>query len=154
MNKAGEQSRWPFMLHDLVDQLLRQHKFDTRSLSSTFIMNKLQKNEYDKLTDLLEQFMRELADIGTLFCIIDGVALFERKEYCEQRIHLFLKAYHQTNDTNLSAVAKVLLKSTPGTNIIRGASGQVNLISEVGIFPSWTSTPSEEGIVQEIKQTK
>lgn len=58
------------------------------------------------------------------------------------------------NNPNILAAAKVLLKSTPGINIIKGASGYVNLILEVGNFPSWASTPSEERIEQEIKQTK
>lgn len=154
MNEAGEQVGGYSMLRSLIDQLLRQHMFNTRSLSSRFNMTKLQQNDYNELMNLLEWLVRELSDTVTLFCIVDGVALFERKEFWEQSAPLFLKIINLTNDPNVSAVVKVLFTSTPGTDIVRGVFEQEDLILEVGSLPSWTSTPSEERMAREMEQIK
>jgi hypothetical protein len=152
IGEAGEQVGAHSMLRSLIDQLLRQHTFDTRSLSSTFNMAKVQQNDYDELMDLLEWLVRALPNTVTLFYVVDGVVLFERKEYWEQSAPLFLKVIQLANDLNVSAVVKVLFTSTPGADIIRGAFEQENLILEVGSLPTWTATPSEERTAREMQQ--
>ncbi|KAL7904235.1 hypothetical protein GGI35DRAFT_203762 [Trichoderma velutinum] len=132
------------MLASLIDQLLRQHTFDTRSLSGSFDMVALQQNDYNELIRLFEWLVRELPNAVTLFCIVDGVALFEREEYWEKSAPVFLKMVNLSNDPTVPAVVKVLFTSSPGTDMVRGAFEQEDLILEVGNLPKWASVSSEE----------
>ncbi|UKZ53156.1 hypothetical protein TrVGV298_006948 [Trichoderma virens] len=149
-SEVGEQVGGHCMLASLIDQLLRQHTFDTRSLSSSFNMASLQQNDYNELMGLFEWLVKELPNTTTLFCIIDGVALFEREEHWGQSAPVFLKMVNLTNDPTVPAVVKVLFTSTPGTGMVRGAFEQEDLILEVGNLPRWASAPSEERMTREL----
>lgn len=143
-SEAGEHVGGHSMLASIIDQLLRQHTFDTRSLSSSFNMARLQQNDYDELLGLLDWLVKELPNTMTLFCIVDGVALFERGEYWERSAPVFLKMVNLSNDPTVPAVVKVLFTSTPGTDMVRGAFEQEDLILEVGNLLKWASVSSEE----------
>ncbi|KAL7946924.1 hypothetical protein V8C42DRAFT_319187 [Trichoderma barbatum] len=149
---AGEHIGGHFMLTSLIDQLLRQHVFDTRSLSSIFSMTRLQQNDYDELMGLFDWLVKQLPNTVTLFCVIDGVALFERAEYWAKSAPVFLKMVHLASGPAIQAVVKVLFTSTPGTDMVRGAFEQEDLILEVGKLPKSASVPSEERMARELGQ--
>ncbi|KAL7935747.1 hypothetical protein V8C35DRAFT_298145 [Trichoderma chlorosporum] len=153
-NEAGQQVGGHSMLSSLIDQLLRQHTFDTRSLSGSFNIDRLQQNDFNELLRLLEWLVKELPNTMTVFCIIDGVALFERKEHWEKSAPVFLKIVSLANDATVPAVVKVLFTSTPGTDMVRGAFEQEDLILEVGKLAKWASVPSEERMARELEQNK
>ncbi|RFU80324.1 hypothetical protein TARUN_1872 [Trichoderma arundinaceum] len=153
-SEAGEQVGGHYMLASLIDQLLRQYAFDTRPLSSIFNITKLQQNEYNELMSLFDWLVKQLPSTATLFCVVDGVALFERGEYWEQSAPVFLKIVNLVDDPTVPAVIKVLFTSTPGTDMVRGAFEQNDLILEVGSLPSLASTPSEERMARELGELR
>ncbi|KAL8309092.1 hypothetical protein RB597_009390 [Gaeumannomyces tritici] len=109
------------MLAGLIDQLLRQHAFDTRLMCSDVDIPALQAGGLDALVQLLGWLARQLPETVTLFCIIDGVYLFERDELSDEALPAFLSLIHLAGDRSVPATIKVLLMSTPGTHIVRGA---------------------------------
>ncbi|KAF3062870.1 hypothetical protein CFAM422_010313 [Trichoderma lentiforme] len=151
-SEAGEHVGGHSMLASIIDQLLRQHTFDTRSLSNSFNMASLQQNDYNELLSLFDWLVKELPNTVTLFCIIDGVALFEREEYWERSAPVFLKMVNLSNDLTVPAFMKILFTSTPGTDMVRGAFEQEDLILEVGNLLKWASAPSEERMARVLEE--
>ncbi|KAK5991956.1 hypothetical protein PT974_05351 [Cladobotryum mycophilum] len=148
--EAGEQVGGHSMLASLIDQLLQQHTFDTRPLCNDFNLTSLQQSEYDELIRLLDWLVRQFSNDITLFIVVDDVVLFERDEHWDQSAPVLSKLLSLVNDTTLPAVIKVLFTSTPGSDIVRAAFEQGDLILEVGRLPDLGSASSDERVAREL----
>ncbi|KAL8396359.1 hypothetical protein RB596_009845 [Gaeumannomyces avenae] len=139
------------MLASLIDQLLRQHAFDTRPMCSDVDIPALQAGGLDALAQLLGWLVRQLPETVTLFCIIDGVYLFERDELSDEALPAFLSLIHLAGDRSVPATIKVLLTSTPGTHVVRGAFEEEDLILRVSGLPQLGWAPSDERMIRELE---
>ncbi|KAH6617424.1 hypothetical protein F5144DRAFT_586391 [Chaetomium tenue] len=144
---VGEQA----MLHSLIDQLLRQHDFDMRSMCNSIDFAALQAGRLDTLIQLLEWLVRQLPETTTFFCIVDGVCLFERDEFQRQALPVLSSLIRLAEDTTVSTTVKVLLASTPGTDIVRGAFEEEDLILNVDGLPQLGWVPNDERMIRELE---
>ncbi|KAL8366417.1 hypothetical protein RB595_004950 [Gaeumannomyces hyphopodioides] len=149
--EAGGRIGGRAMLTSLIDQLLRQYAFDTRPMCSDVDLAALQAGGLDALTQLLGWLVRQLPETMTLFCIIDGVYLFERDEFSGEALPAFLSLIRLTEDGSVPATIKVLLTSTPGTDIVRGAFEEEDLILNVNGLPQLGWAPSDERMIRELE---
>ena len=139
------------MLTSLIVQLLRQHPFDTRPLHHDVHLAGLQEGNLDVLTKVLVWLVRQLPQTMTLLVIIDGAVLFEREEFDTEALPVFSSLLQLAADPNVPASVKVLFTSTPGTDIIRGAFEEQDLILNVDGLPRLGWPASEERMNRELE---
>jgi len=149
--EAGARVGGRAMLNSLIDQLLRQHVFDTRPMYSHVDLAALQAGKLDALIQLLGWLVRQLPETTTLFCIIDGAYLFERGEFQREALPVFLSLIRLVEDRSIPATIKLLLASTPGTDIVRGGFEEEDLILNVNGLPQLGWAPSDERMIRELE---
>lgn len=138
------------MLASLIDQLLRQWAFDTRPLHHEVNLDGLQAGDLDELKKLLGWLVRQLPPAITLFCIVDGVVLYERDEYWDDAALVLAYLLSLTADPTMQVTVKVLFASTPGPDTIRASFEEEELILNVDTLPRLAWAPSEERVVREL----
>lgn len=148
--EAGSYIGGRAMLISLIDQLLRQYTFDTRSLHRDVDFAGLQGGRLGELTKLLGWLVRRLPETITLFCIIDGIVLFEREEFEADALDVFSALLRLAGDRSISATVKVLFTSTPGTDVIRAVFEKEELILDVDGLPRLGWVPNEERMAREL----
>jgi hypothetical protein len=148
--EAGQYIGGRAMLVSLIGQLLRQHAFDTRPLHPEINLSSLQEGGVDELRKLLGWLVRQLPQTMTLFCIIDGVVLYERDEHCGDALPVLAFLLSLTADPSVSATVKVLFASTPGPATVRVSFEAENLILNVDALPRVEWTPSDERWAREL----
>ncbi|EOD43138.1 hypothetical protein UCRNP2_10165 [Neofusicoccum parvum UCRNP2] len=139
------------MLASLIDQLLRQHAFDTRPLHNDINLAALQAGSLDEQIKLLGWLVQRLPETTTLVCIVDGVVLFERPEFEDEALRVFSSLLALTADESLPAAVKVLFTSTPGTDTVRAAFEEENLILSVDGLPRLGWVPNDERLARELE---
>lgn len=137
------------MVLSLIDQLLRQYQFDTGPLHMDMDSESLQEGDVKVLTGLLTFLVRQLPPAMTVFFIIDGVVLFEREEFEEEASSIFLALIQLVADTTLMVSVKLLFTSTPGTDLVRCAFEEEDLILNVDGLPTQV-VPSEARLIREL----
>ncbi|KAN0095106.1 hypothetical protein V8E51_015817 [Hyaloscypha variabilis] len=140
------------MLTILIVQLLRQHSFDMRPLHQDIHLAGLQEGSFDMLSKLLVWLVRQLPQTMTLLVLIDGAVLFEREEFETEALPVFSSLLQLAADPSMPASVKVLFTSTPGTNIIRGAFEDENLILNVDSLPRLGLPANEERMNRELEE--
>ncbi|KAG4442565.1 hypothetical protein IFR05_001977 [Cadophora sp. M221] len=138
------------ILLSFIAQLFRHYTFDMRLLYPS-ITTRLHEYEVSVLEDLLNWMVRQLPPTITLFCIIDGVFLYEREEHCEEALPALAFVLSLTADPKVSATVKVLFTSTPGPDTIRTAFSAEDQILNVEALPQLESTPSDERLMREFE---
>ncbi|KAH0425036.1 hypothetical protein CcaCcLH18_11179 [Colletotrichum camelliae] len=138
------------MLASLIDQLLRQHTFDLRALHHEIDPNGLQGGRIEALMDLLSWLVRQLPPTTTFICIVDGVVLFEHEDFKSEALPVFQRLLALTNGPSLCANVKVLFTSTPGTQIVRGAFEEEDLLLNVHTLPQLVCPPNGERVDREL----
>ena len=139
------------MLTSLIVQLLRQHTFDTRPLHHDVNLASLQEGNLDALTKLLVWLVRQLPQTMTLLVMIDGTFVFEREEFESEALPIFASLIQLAGDPSVPASVKVLFTSTPGTDTIRSAFEEPDLILNVDGLPRLGWAPSEERMERELE---
>jgi hypothetical protein len=163
------------MLACLILQILRQHSFDlTRSppflddagnLEALSVLSAPQHggNEYgsdgsgrsvmvvDELLRVLEWLVRGLAETVTLFIIVDGVALYEREQFETEALRAFAGLLRLSDDGGTAATVKVLFTSVPGTDTVRAAFEEEDLILEVDGLSRSVIVSSEDRMGRELE---
>ncbi len=147
--EAGQYIGGRAMLLSLIGQLLREHNFDMRLLQPE-IISSLHEGQIDGLEKLLGWLVRQLPQTITLFCIIDGVVLYERDEHCGEALPALGFLLSLTVTPEVSATVKVLFASTPGPDTVRIAFQAENLILNVDALPQLEWTPNDERLVREL----
>jgi hypothetical protein len=148
-NEHGARSGGQTMVSSLLDQLLRQWEFNTEPLHNHIDFKSLRKGDIETLTGLLGVLLRQIPPEMVLFLIIDGAVLFERDEV-EDALPVFSSLIQLVADNTVGASVKLLITSTPGTNIIRGPFETEDLILNVDRLPV-LAVASEERMVRELE---
>lgn len=138
------------MISSLIDQLLRQTQFDTRFLHESVGLESIRKGSLEALVQILCFLVRQLPSAVTVFFIIDGVFLYEREEYEQNATAVFVALIQITADPSIMASVKLLFTSTPGTDVVRGAFEQDDLILNVDSLPR-LATANDERMVRELE---
>jgi hypothetical protein len=149
-SEPGARTGGHAMLLSLIDQLLRQFQFDTRPLYNYIDLGSLQEGGLEVHIELLSWLVRQLPLQITLFIIIDGAVLFEREQFEDEALAVFASLLRLVADTGVMASIKLLFTSTPGTDIIREAFEQEDLILSVDKLPC-PAMGSEERMVRELQ---
>lgn len=134
-SESGIRTGGHAMISSLIDQLLRQFQFDMSMLHRNVDLAGVQQGNLDSLTRLLVLLVRQLPSLITVFFIVDGVALFEREEYEAEAGRVFLTLVQLVVDPSIMASVKLLFTSTPGTDIVRSAFEEEDLILNVHNLP-------------------
>lgn len=144
------------MAAGLVDQLLRQHTFDTHSLFRDLPPARLEAADAEALGLLLDWLIRRLPRTVTLVCIVDGVALCERQELREEALPVLAGLLALTGDPTVEATVKVLFTSTPSPVIVKAPfkmdGGRENLIVDVKQLPPMPWAVSDERMARELER--
>lgn len=148
--EAGPYIGGHVMLASLIDQLFRQYAFDTRPLHREITLAGLQAGDPDELKTLLGWLVRQLPPTVTLFCIVDGVVLYERDEYWDEAAPVLAYLLSLTEDPTVQVAVKVLFASTPGPIEVRGPFEAEELILNVETLPRLAWAPSEERVAREL----
>ncbi|EMD86518.1 hypothetical protein COCC4DRAFT_115804, partial [Bipolaris maydis ATCC 48331] len=149
-SEPGARTGGHAMLLSLIDQLLRQFQFDTRSLYNDIDLVSLGEGGLEVPIKLLDSLVRQLPPHITLFIIIDGVVLFEREQFVDEALEVFASLIRLVVDASVMASVKVLFTSTPGTAIVRSAFEPENLILAADNLPR-PAVWSEERMVRELE---
>jgi hypothetical protein len=137
------------LLVGMIDQLLRQHEFDTGALHAEVSLPGLQARDLRELTRLLAWLVRRLPRTATLYFIVDGVAFYERDEFWDEAFDVFTQLLRLCGDETVSAAVKVLFTSTPGSDIVREGF-EDDFILNVENMSSFGWAPNEERIAREL----
>lgn len=140
------------MLTSLILQLLREHSdFDMHALSQRIDLPVLlESRDTDGLIQLLEWLVLALPRTVTLFCLIDGVVLYERHEHWEGAEPVLLCLLQLANGSPNETTVKVLFTSTPGPSIVRGAFEDEKLIINVETLPHLAVASSDARFAREL----
>ncbi|KAK8030089.1 hypothetical protein PG993_011380 [Apiospora rasikravindrae] len=141
------------MLVSMIVQLLREHRggFDMQALSQSHDLPALtQSQDTDGLICLLEWLVRALPRTVTLFCLVDGVVLYERREHWDAAKPVLVSLLDLADDPTIEATVKVLFMSTPGPPAVRGAFEEERLIVNVETFPHLAGAPSDARFAREL----
>lgn len=135
------------MLASLIDQLLRKHAFGVRVGGINIEGIKL----WDKreLIGLFVSLVQQVPETVTLVFIIDGVILYERDEM--EALDVFWCLVRLVADSSVRAAIKLLLTSTPGTDTVRAAFEQEDLILRVDGLPRLVWAPSADRMARELE---
>lgn len=143
------------MLMSMISQLLRGHPggFDMVALSHSFYLpSLLQARDDESLIRLLEWLVRALPRSLTLFCLVDGVVLYERQEHWDAAWPVLACLLRMADDPAIEATVKVLFTSTPGPPTVRSAFEDERLIVNVETLQNLAVAPSNERFARELGQ--
>ncbi|KAL4862331.1 hypothetical protein BDV12DRAFT_190492 [Aspergillus spectabilis] len=144
--EMGEDVGHNAMARSLIDQLLRQHAFDMRFLEQPVDSSIHQED----LLGLLDWLIRQLPKTQTVCCLIDGVVILERDKYEDESLPVLLRLIELVGDPAVGASIKLLLTSTPGSTIVRGAFEEEGLIMNINALSRQGLPPSEQRVAREL----
>ncbi|KAJ4322447.1 hypothetical protein N0V84_004803 [Fusarium piperis] len=135
------------MLASFIDQLLRQHAFGVR-MDGTDIKG-IELWDKKELIGLFVSLVQQVPETATLVFIIDGVILYERDDM--EAWDVFLCLVQLVADSSVRAAIKLLLTSTPGTDTVRAAFEEEDLILRVDGLPKLVWAPSADRMARELE---
>jgi len=107
------------MIRGLLKQLLERHPFDTSQLHFEINIDKLSSGDLPELCRLFSWLARRVPDTISLFCLIDGVVLYERREYSDSSSFVLNHLLEMTRDTSIRSIVKLLFTSPVPTVQLR-----------------------------------
>lgn len=107
------------IIKSLVAQLLRQQIFDTRQLHQEIDLNKVNNGDVDELCVLFRWLARRVPENVTLFCLIDGIVLYERSDYEYTMGQVLAYLLDLTRDLSIRSILKFLITSPVVTAKVR-----------------------------------
>lgn len=126
----------------LIAQLLAVGEFDIDFIHSGLWNEQLQRGSLAALCGLFRELVAQFSD-STLFCIVDGVSLFETEQWRRQMQELLRSLTLLAGDEDLGVVFKFLVNS-PG----------VSKNAKVVIPPQCCIQISEDGAEDEVAASK
>ena len=93
--------------------------------------------------------MQQVPETVTLVFIIDGVILYERDDM--EALDVFLCLVRLVADSSVRAAIKLLLTSTPGTDTVRAAFEEEDLILRMDGLPRLVWAPSADRMARELE---
>jgi hypothetical protein len=108
------------IIKNFICQLLCQFDFDTRMLASEKLDEGLIRlGNVDELCKLFRWLVSQLPQSVVLFCLLDGVVYYERKEFEDDMGFVLEKLLRISAEQNTQAGVKILLTSSSKTTYIR-----------------------------------
>lgn len=145
------------MLVSMIAQLLRGHRggFDMPALCRrhdlpTLLRPPGRADATRGLVALLEWLVRALPRARTLFCLVDGVVLYERREHWDAARPALAALLGLAGDPTVAATVKVLFTSTPGPPEVRGAFEEDGRILNVETLPRLAAAPSDARFARQL----
>ncbi|KAK8063333.1 hypothetical protein PG996_007985 [Apiospora saccharicola] len=144
------------MLVGMIVQLLRGYRsFDMQALCQshdlpTILQSREQEQDTQGLVALLEWLVRALPRTLTLFCLVDGVVLYERREHWDAARPVLASLVDLADDPTIAATVKVLFTSTPGPPEVRGAFDEERRIINVETLPHLAAAPSDARFARQL----
>jgi hypothetical protein len=107
------------IIKSLVAQLLQQQIFDTRQLHQEIDLNKVNSGDVVELCVLFRWLARRVPENVTLFCLIDGIILYERSDHEYTMGQVLAYLLELTRDLSIRSILKVLITSPGATAKVR-----------------------------------
>ena len=107
------------IIKSLLSQLLRQQAFDTRYLHHEIDMSKVNNGDVGELCVLFYWLARRVPENVTLFCLIDGIVLYERSDYEYTMGQVVAYLLDMTRELSIRCILKVLITSPIVTAKVR-----------------------------------
>lgn len=101
------------LIRSLISQLLPIQTFDLSFVDSRSYLDQIHARELGHLCDLFQRLLHQIPIYTVVFCIIDGVSLYERSEWVEDTCFVVQRLREITESPALNATFKLLLTS-PG----------------------------------------
>lgn len=99
------------ILRGLLSLLLSRYDFDSCRLSDPDEVYYLKHHDVDSLCRLFKALLGQLSRQVVIFCIIDGISLFETSDFRDDLCHEIEALGSLTRDDSLKAVLKLLITS-------------------------------------------
>ncbi|KAI9680201.1 MAG: hypothetical protein M1829_001438 [Trizodia sp. TS-e1964] len=107
------------LIRSLVTQLLCIYDFDLTFVDSYQYLDHLQSHEVDHLCDLFRQLVKQLPTGLVLFCVIDGISLYENWEWRAETCFVIRKLRELSEDPHLQALLKLLVTSPLASRLVK-----------------------------------
>ncbi|KAL9118675.1 MAG: hypothetical protein Q9187_004777 [Circinaria calcarea] len=99
------------LIRSLIAQLLTLRDFDLSFINARRYRDHLRNHDLEHLCELFRQLANQLPIDTVLFCVIDGISLFETPERWQETCFLMSKLREITEDDNFNPVFKLLITS-------------------------------------------
>ncbi|EXJ72273.1 uncharacterized protein A1O5_04777 [Cladophialophora psammophila CBS 110553] len=106
------------IIQNFICQLLCQFDFDKKLLANDVGEDRIRDGDIGKLCSLFELLVKQLPSTVVLFCLIDGIVYYERKEFVND-LGLVLVTLLKISEQSDQAAVKVLVTSPTVTTSVR-----------------------------------
>ena len=115
---CGQHTSWadPYtgvkgLLRSLIVQLISLFDFDLIFINKRTYRDQLRRHDTGQLCDLFETLLRQVPIDTTIFCVVDGISLFETDHLREETDLLVYRLRTLIEDEELNAVFKLIMTS-------------------------------------------
>jgi hypothetical protein len=143
------------MTKSFIAQLLHQHDFPVLPVNPPAIdLASLQNGDVEELLTLFRWLVRQLPEDITFFCLVDGIAYYEREEFEDPMVEVLESILALTVDDNVRAAVKLFVTSPWPTDIVRAGfedeDGKEDFILSMKGLPRLGWAPSEARLQREL----
>ncbi|OTB15343.1 hypothetical protein K445DRAFT_12109 [Daldinia sp. EC12] len=141
----GDENPGPLaMIRSLVGQLLQQNPYCPSGLAQYVSMQDARRGNIQELCKLFGCLIRQLPSTVTVFCILDGIGLYEREQYKDDMEDIldYILDLVEDEEHDIDTVFKLFLTNPRPTRYIRAAfQDEISLlnmasVSDNGQWPS------------------
>ncbi|KAH8746441.1 hypothetical protein F5882DRAFT_471415 [Hyaloscypha sp. PMI_1271] len=143
------------MTKSFIAQLLHQYDFPVLSLNPpTTDLASLQNGDVEELCTLFRWLVRQLPEDVTFFCLVDGIAYYEREEFEDPMLEVLESILALTVDDNVRAAVKLFVTSPRPTDTVRAGfedeDDKEDFILSMKGLPRLGWAPSEARLQREL----
>ena len=99
------------LIRSLIVQLISLFDFDLVFINKRTYRDQLRRHDTGQLCDLFETLLKQVPIYTTIFCVIDGISLFETEQWLEETSFLFYRLKVLTEDDEINATFKLIMIS-------------------------------------------
>jgi len=107
------------IIQNFICQLLCQFDFDTKLLADAVDEDRVRHGDIHELCSLFEWLVNQLPRSVVLFCLIDGIIYYERREFEDDMGLVLVTLLRISDEQSTQAVVKVLITSSTRTSSVR-----------------------------------
>lgn len=129
------------LMRSLISQLLPLQNFDLSFVNSRSYRDQIYACELGHLCDLFQILVHQIPIDTVVFCVVDGISLYERLEWMEETCFIVRKLKEITESPTLNTIFKLLLTSPSRSSHIKDCVGRENhlvLPQNMGETPALT----------------
>lgn len=114
------------LMRSLISQLLPIQNFDLSFINTRSYRDQIYRCELSHLCDLFQRLVYQIPIDTVVFCIVDGISLYERLEWMEETCFIVRKLKEITGSPALNTIFKLLLTSPGRSRYIKDCIGREN----------------------------